>query len=79
MDTHKTVRVSFHTSTMASQECDGIQIRNISLAIQGLLVMSSDLEGAYRAIGVNQVPEIWKKVSYPSLKPLGSYMDDLYR
>ena len=54
-------------------------LRNISLAIQGLLVMSSELEGAFRAIAVNQVPDLWKKASYPSLKPLGSYMDDLYR
>ncbi len=30
-------------------------LRNISLAIQGLLVMSSELEGAFRSIAVNQV------------------------
>lgn len=54
-------------------------LKNISLAIQGLLVMSNELEAAYRAIAVNQVPELWMKASYPSLKPLASYMDDLYR
>ncbi|KAK9828903.1 hypothetical protein WJX72_002692 [[Myrmecia] bisecta] len=54
-------------------------LRNINLAVQGLLVMSADLEAAYRSISVNQVPEMWAKVSYPSLKPLGSYLEDLYR
>jgi dynein heavy chain len=41
--------------------------------------MSSELEGAYRALSVNGVPELWRKVSYPSLKPLGSYLEDLYK
>jgi len=54
-------------------------LRNIDLSIKGLLVMSADLEAAYRSISINQVPELWKRVSYPSLKPLGSYLDDLYR
>ncbi len=54
-------------------------LRNMDLAIRGLQVMSSELEAAYRSISVAQVPEIWKKVSYPSLKPLASYLDDLYQ
>lgn len=54
-------------------------LRNMDLAIQGLTVMSSELEAAYRSLGINQVPEMWKKISYPTLKPLGSYLTDLYR
>jgi hypothetical protein len=26
-----------------------------------------------------QVPEFWKRASYPSLRPLGSYLSDLYQ
>jgi len=54
-------------------------LQSIDLAIRGLLVMSADLEAAYLSISVNQVPAMWGRASYPSLKPLGSYLDDLYR
>ena len=46
--------------------------------LQGLVVMSAELEAAYRSISVARVPDLWAKVSYPSLKPLASYLEDLY-
>lgn len=38
--------------------------------------MSSDLEEVYNRVFDNQVPDLWHKVSYPSLKPLGSWIND---
>jgi len=49
-------------------------LKNVSKAIDGLLVMSNDLEDVYNGILDNKVPDIWHKVAYPSLKPLGSWM-----
>jgi dynein heavy chain, axonemal len=54
-------------------------LKSIDLAIQGLLIMSSELEDAYNSMALNQIPAMWAKASYPSLKPLGSYLEDLYR
>jgi len=53
-------------------------LNNISLAIQGLQVMSSDMDKAYKSLAINQVPALWHAASYPSLKPLGGYLKDLY-
>jgi hypothetical protein len=46
--------------------------------VQGLVVMSGELEAAYRSISMAKVPDLWARVSYPSLKPLPSYLEDLY-
>lgn len=51
----------------------------INLALQGLAVMSAELEAATRQLGLNQVPDLWRAASYPSLCPLSSYLQDLWR
>jgi dynein heavy chain len=39
--------------------------------------MTDDINQAKEQILKGFVPELWKKISYPSLKPLASYIVDL--
>jgi len=45
-------------------------------AIRGEVVMSEELDLVFSSLLNNLVPELWKKVAYPSLKPLGSWIED---
>jgi dynein heavy chain len=54
-------------------------LKQIGLALQGLTVMSADLEAAFVSISLNALPDLWKTASFPSLKPLASYLEDLYK
>jgi len=46
-------------------------------ALQGLRVMSGDLDALGSAMFIMKIPELWSKKSYPSLKPLTSYINEL--
>uniref|UniRef100_H2YHS3 Dynein heavy chain 1, axonemal n=1 Tax=Ciona savignyi TaxID=51511 RepID=H2YHS3_CIOSA len=51
--------------------------RDILKAIKGLVVMSEPLEKMFNSLYINEVPSLWSKKAYPSLKPLASWTEDL--
>ncbi|CAH0590400.1 unnamed protein product [Chrysodeixis includens] len=51
-------------------------LMDLQKAVKGLIVMSPGLELQSIAMLLGKIPENWRKVSYPSLKPLPSYVTD---
>lgn len=50
---------------------------NLGKAVKGLALMSEELDRAGRALFDGKVPALWLKKSFPSLKPLGSYVKEV--
>jgi len=53
-------------------------LKQLKLAMVGLVVMSAELDAVAASLSIGQVPDMWSGVSYPNLKPLASYMTDLF-
>ncbi|KAL4712586.1 hypothetical protein ACJJTC_007181 [Scirpophaga incertulas] len=49
---------------------------DLQKAVKGLIVMSPALDNQANAMLLGKIPDNWRKVSYPSLKPLPSYILD---
>ena len=73
-------------STVLRQEIDRFNallrvlwssLTNVKKAIKGFVVMSSELELIHGNFLNGQVPKMWEKAAYPSLKPLASWVKDL--
>lgn len=50
---------------------------DLKRAILGEILMSNEMEAAMLSMMDGQIPGMWLKESFPSLKPLGSYVLDL--
>ena len=52
-------------------------LSDLKKAIAGEALLSKELEEALNSMQLNAIPGLWKKKSFNSLKPLGSYIKDL--
>jgi dynein heavy chain len=44
--------------------------------LEGKLVMTAEMERMVKSIAINAIPDNWRAKSYPSKKPLISYIKD---
>eukprot|EP00599_Poterioochromonas_sp_BG-1_P008225 CAMPEP_0173135378 /NCGR_PEP_ID=MMETSP1105-20130129/1860_1 /TAXON_ID=2985 /ORGANISM="Ochromonas sp., Strain BG-1" /LENGTH=4194 /DNA_ID=CAMNT_0014047373 /DNA_START=78 /DNA_END=12662 /DNA_ORIENTATION=- len=69
--TQELIRFNRLTMTLTSS------LKEVQKAIKGLVLMSAELEQMGNSMVIGRVPSLWAAVAYPSLKPLGSWVNDL--
>lgn len=52
-------------------------LENLSLAVQGLALMSAELDAVAKNLLIGRVPDLWLSKSFPSLKPLAAYVKEV--
>jgi hypothetical protein len=50
--------------------------RMIDLGLKGDLTMSEPMERLMKAMATDAVPASWRNLAYPSLRPLGSWLQN---
>lgn len=53
-----------------------ISLNDVKRAIAGQIAMIPELENVHISMSLGRIPDAWANRSYPSLKPLGSYVND---
>jgi dynein heavy chain len=73
-------------NTVLVQECSRVNnllavvrstMNDLQKAVKGLILLSDTLDKVGQSLLVGKVPATWLKKSFPSLKPLGSYVKEL--
>jgi dynein heavy chain len=54
-----------------------VALRDLQKALRGEIIMGADLEATANSMFNGLVPDTWAAVAYPSLKPLGPWINDL--
>ena len=54
-------------------------LNDLTKAVDGIIIMTQELDDIYSSFLVGVVPKSWLKKSFPSLKPLASYFDSLIK
>lgn len=54
-------------------------LEQLKKAVKGLVVMSASLENMYNCFQFARVPPEWENAAYPSLKPLGYWVENFFQ
>jgi dynein heavy chain, axonemal len=53
-----------------------VSLNDTRRAVLGQIAMIPELERVHKSMAIGKLPEAWARKSFPSLKPLGSYIND---